>query len=96
MIMVIAQFKWYDLGTWHSLWHMQTKDAEGNYYKGDVISLYTKNSYIVSDSKLAAVIGINDAVIINTENALLIVNKSHVGKVKYLITHMMRIGRQEL
>ena len=96
MIMVIAQFKWYDLGNWHSLWHMQTKDAEGNYYKGDVISLYTKNSYIVSDNKLAAVIGINDAVIINTENALLIVSKSHVEKVKYLIAHMMKIGRQEL
>lgn len=96
MIMVIAQFKWYDLGNWLSLWHMQTKDVEGNYSKGDVISLSTQNSYIISDNKLTAVIGMNNAIIINTENALLVVNKSHVKKVKLLITHMMRTGRQEL
>ncbi len=96
MIMVTAPFKWHDLGNWPALWHMQTKDKEGNYCKGDVISLDTQNSYITSDGKLTAVIGMDDTIIINTQDALLVVNKSHAEKTKLLIHHMTQIGRKEL
>lgn len=96
MIMVTAQFKWSDLGNWRSLWDMQEKDAEGNYCQGDVISLDTKNSYITSDNKLTAVVGMDNAIVINTEDALLVAGKSHANKIKLLINYMAKIGRKEL
>lgn len=96
MIMIEANFSWNDIGSWYSLWQMQKKDVTNNYCEGDVINIDSTNSYISSNNKLTAVIGIDNIIIINTKDALLIANKSEIGKIKQLVIEMTEIGRKEI
>ncbi|WP_341754362.1 hypothetical protein [Candidatus Tisiphia endosymbiont of Dioctria rufipes] len=94
--MIEANFSWSDIGNWHSLWQIQKEDITNNYCEGDVIDIDSTNSYISSNNKLTAVIGVNNIIIINTEDALLIINKSRVEKIKQLVMEMTEMGRKEV
>jgi mannose-1-phosphate guanylyltransferase len=96
MIMIEASFSWSDLGSWYSLWQLQKKDITANYCEGDIIKIDTTNSYICSNNKLTALIGIDNLVVINTDDALLIVNKSKIDEIKHLMIQMTESGRKEI
>lgn len=96
MVMVRGDFSWCDLGNWYRLWQMQHKDTLNNYYEGDIIQVDTTNSYLHSKDKLTVVVGVDNLIIINTNDALLIVKKSKVEQVKQLVLQMTRGGREEI
>jgi mannose-1-phosphate guanylyltransferase/mannose-6-phosphate isomerase len=80
-----ADFEWNDLGGWDALWEIQDKDSIGNATNGDVTLYDTSNSYIHSDGKFTAVLGIKDILVINTPTASLIVHKSRTEDIKQLV-----------
>ena len=94
--MIKADFDWHDLGGWRSLWDIYDKDAVGNTTLGDVELYDTSNSYIHSDGRLTAVIGVNDIIVINTPDASLIVHKSRTEDVKHLVKSLVSKGRVEV
>ena len=96
LAMIKADFDWHDLGGWRSLWDMHDKDSGGNTIFGDVELCDTSNSYIQSDGKLTAVIGVDDIIVINTPDASLIVHKSRADDVKHLVRNLMSKGRMEV
>ena len=96
MIMIEAGFKWYDLGNYSSLWEACEKDASNNYCEGDVINIETTNSYIKTSGKLTVVIGVDDLVVVNSDDALLIVHKAKIAKMNQLMTIMSKNKRPEL
>ena len=81
---------WSDIGSWSSLWDISEKDSEGNSTHGDVILHNTRNSYVKSDNKLVAVIGIDDLVVVSTKDALMVAHKDSVQDVK-MITESLKI-----
>lgn len=81
---------WSDIGSWSSLWGISEKDKEGNSTHGDVILHNTRNSYVKSDSKLVAVIGVDDLVVVSTKDALMVAHKDSVQNVK-MITESLKI-----
>jgi len=81
---------WSDIGSWSSLWDISEKDNEGNSTHGDVILHDTRNSYIKSDNKLVAVIGVDDLVVVSTKDALMVAHKDTVQDVKK-ITELLKI-----
>ena len=93
--MIKAHFDWHDLGGWQSLWDIYAKDAGGNTTLGDVELYDTSNSYIHSDGRLTAVIGVNDIIVINTPDASLIVHKSRAEDVKHLVQNLVAKNRVE-
>jgi len=95
MILLEANFKWNDLGSWESIWEINKKDEHNNYQLGDVISKDVKNSFIMSDNRLTAVIGLSDVVVINTADALLVADKSKSEEVKQIVNHLSKLGRIE-
>jgi len=76
---------WSDLGSWSALWDIAARDADGNSTFGDVIKVDTRNSYIHSESRLVATIGIDDAVVVETADALLVARKDKVQDVKQVV-----------
>ena len=76
--------KWHDIGHLHSAWELSDKDQYGNFSSGNTVLMDTQNSYIVADHKPTAVIGLNDVVVINTEEAMLVADKSCSNHVKSL------------
>lgn len=76
------QSDWCDLGSWKSLYEVSEKDENGNVFNGHVIADDVKNSMIYSDKKVVAAIGLQDVIIINTEDAILACNKDDSQAVK--------------
>lgn len=73
---------WSDLGSWQSLYDVSEKNNDGNVFEGHVISEDVKNSFIYSDNKVVAAIGLENVILINTEDAILACNKEDSQAVK--------------
>ena len=73
---------WSDIGSWSSLWDISEKDNNCNAIHGDVILHETKNSYIRTDGKLTAAIGIDDLVVVSTKDVLVVAHKDSLQDVK--------------
>ena len=69
--LVQLQSDWNDLGSWKSIYDVSKKDENGNVKIGHVIDEGSKNSFVYSSSKLVATIGLEDVVVVETEDAIL-------------------------
>lgn len=92
---VQADIGWNDVGSWDALWKLAMKDADGNASHGDVMSLNTRNSYLRSESKLLAVIGMDNVVVVETRDAVLVMPKSQAQDVKKIVENLKKQGRSE-
>ena len=86
---------WNDVGSWSALWDVTDKDTNGNAICGDVLTVDSHNSFIHAQSKLVAVIGINDLVVIETADAVMIAPKDRVQEVKQIVDQLKQRGRSE-
>ncbi|MDD5267254.1 MAG: mannose-1-phosphate guanylyltransferase/mannose-6-phosphate isomerase [Methylococcales bacterium] len=86
---------WNDVGSWSALWDVTDKDPFGNAISGDVLTVDTRNSFIHAHSKLVAVIGVTDLVIVETDDAVMISSKDRVQEVKQIVDQLKVLGRSE-
>lgn len=86
---------WNDVGSWSALWEVTRKDAQGNATRGDVMTVDSHNSFIHSENKLIAAIGIRDLVIIETDDAVMVAPKDRVQDVKLLVDKLKLNKRPE-
>ncbi|MDP6413533.1 MAG: mannose-1-phosphate guanylyltransferase/mannose-6-phosphate isomerase [Gammaproteobacteria bacterium] len=86
---------WNDLGAWDAVWDENEKDSGGNVISGDVLTQGVKNSYIQSQSRLVAAIGMDDAIIVETADAVLVANKEQAQAVKQIVDGLQQTGREE-
>lgn len=93
--MVPADIGWSDVGSWTALWEISEHDADGNVAIGDVVSMKTRNSYIRGDGQLVATIGIDDLIVVATDDVVLVVGKDHAQDVKAVVERLEKEGRSE-
>jgi mannose-1-phosphate guanylyltransferase len=86
---------WSDVGSYSALWEVCQQDEQHNVIKGDVIAHDTSNSYIHSQNKLIATLGVDNLVIIDTPDAVLIANKDKVQNVKDIVNELKSQQRSE-
>ena len=86
---------WNDIGSWSSLWDVSDKDEAGNASSGDTVLLNTTNSFVRSDDKLVALVGIDDVVVISTKDATLVAHKDSVQDAKIIASQLKAEGRSE-
>ncbi|MDC0589898.1 mannose-1-phosphate guanylyltransferase/mannose-6-phosphate isomerase [Porticoccaceae bacterium] len=86
---------WSDIGTWSSLWDMSGKDEHGNVIQGDVLLHETKNSFVRTDGKLVAGVGVDDLVIVCTKDVVMVAHKDKVQDVKIIAQKLKDDGRTE-
>jgi len=94
-VMVPLDAGWNDVGSWSALWEVTRKDGQGNSLKGDVLSVDTHNSYVQSENKLVAVVGLDDMVVVETDDAVMVSPKSRVQEVKQIVDLLRASGRSE-
>jgi mannose-1-phosphate guanylyltransferase/mannose-6-phosphate isomerase len=92
---VPATFAWSDIGTWGSLHGAVAQDDDGNVLQGDVVTIGTRDSLVMSEGKLTAVVGLSDIVVVTTPDAVLISSKEASGRVKDLVETLQGRGRRE-
>ncbi|MBK0055040.1 mannose-1-phosphate guanylyltransferase/mannose-6-phosphate isomerase [Stenotrophomonas sp. S39] len=86
--------EWNDVGSWSALWQVSDKDADGNACHGDVIALDCKDSYAYGN-RLIAMVGLQDVVVVETDDAVFVGHKDRVQDVKEIVGQIKRDGRSE-
>jgi mannose-1-phosphate guanylyltransferase len=86
---------WSDIGSWKSLWEHGKKDDSGNSTYGDVITSETENSFVHSESRLVATVGVRDLVIVETHDAVLVADMSKSQEVKQIVERLQLEQREE-
>ncbi|HLB56496.1 MAG TPA: mannose-1-phosphate guanylyltransferase/mannose-6-phosphate isomerase [Coxiellaceae bacterium] len=86
------QSDWSDLGDWHAIHKNAEADQNGNVSVGNVFSLDTQNSYLHSDDKLLATLGVDNLVVVASKDSVLIANKSKAQDVKVLVNLLKSQG----
>ncbi|MCZ6743010.1 MAG: mannose-1-phosphate guanylyltransferase/mannose-6-phosphate isomerase [Alphaproteobacteria bacterium] len=86
---------WSDVGSWAALWEMGEKDGTGNVLHGDVEAFGVSASYLRSDKGLLAVVGLDDIVVVVTDDTVLVAPKNASQEVKTLVERLKRGGRSE-
>jgi len=94
-IVVPMDCGWSDVGSWSAIWDIAEKDDFGNAFKGDVVMHDTSDSYIHSDGKLIAAVGIKNMVIVESDDAIMIADKDRVQEVKKIVERLKAAGRPE-
>jgi len=92
---VPADMGWSDIGSWAALWEVGAKDASGNVIVGDVAARDVTRSYIRSDDRLVAVIGLSDVLLVVSDDAVLAAPLARAQEVKALVEALRAEGRSE-
>lgn len=94
--MISLDAGWSDIGSWDALWDICSKDENNNALKGDVIVQNTKNSFIYGTDKLICTLGLENVVIVDTQDALFVANKDQVSDVKNIVADLKKNQRKEV
>ena len=86
---------WSDVGSWDSLWSIESKNNEGNVILGKVISEKSKNCYLRSENKLLVGLGLENIVAVETNDAVLIANKNSSQEIKEVVQKINEKGFTE-
>jgi mannose-1-phosphate guanylyltransferase len=85
---VKARFDWSDIGSWNAIHDVLGADSEGNRVVGEAILVDVKNSYIQSDERLVAAVGVEGLVIVDTPDALLVADRKRSQDVKRVVEQL--------
>ena len=94
---VPADIGWSDVGAWSALWDIaDDKSVDGNVSRGDVHFVDTRNSYVMTNGRRVGVIGLDNVVVVVTDDAVLVSDGSKTQDVKKLVIALEDEGRSEL
>ncbi|WP_213600906.1 mannose-1-phosphate guanylyltransferase/mannose-6-phosphate isomerase [Pseudoxanthomonas japonensis] len=85
---------WNDVGSWSALWDVADRDADGNAHHGDVIAVDSRNSYAYAQ-RLVALVGVDDIVVVETDDAVLVARKDRVQEVKQVVAQLKKEQRSQ-
>jgi mannose-1-phosphate guanylyltransferase / mannose-6-phosphate isomerase len=86
---------WNDIGAWSALWDTGARDERGNVGQGDVLFEDSERCYVRSDGQLTAVVGLSDAVVVSTDDAVLVAPRDRVQEVKAVVDRLRKARRSE-
>ena len=91
---VPAAFGWSDIGSWNSMSDLVSPDDEGNRIVGEALLLGVSDTYIRSDNRMVAAIGVDNLLIIDTPDALLVADRNHAQEVKQVVGKLKSMGHE--
>lgn len=94
-VVVPLNAQWSDIGSWSALWDVSEQDRQGNVVHGDVLVENSQNILVHANSRLVSVVGAENLIVVETKDAVLVVNKDHVQDVKKVVEHLKNNHRTE-
>lgn len=94
--MLEGDFGWNDIGSFDALTAIYPKDENGNVVRGDTVLLDARENIIIGDKKLIAGVGVENLIIVDTEDAILICEKDRAQDVKEIVAELERVERKNL
>ncbi|HZZ61801.1 MAG TPA: mannose-1-phosphate guanylyltransferase/mannose-6-phosphate isomerase [Roseiarcus sp.] len=90
-----ADVGWSDVGQWSTVWRLSPRDEQGNSLRGRAVAIDSSNVLVRSEEQLAAVIGLDNVVVVATGDAVLVADQSQSDKVKQLVERLKAERRPE-
>ncbi len=91
-----GKFTWSDVGSWEEVYQLSSKNDKGNSEHGDIYAENTLDSYIFSPKKFTAVVGLENVIVIDTDDALLICDREKAQDVKHIVEYLKMNNKDEL
>lgn len=79
---------WSDVGSWSALWQVAEQDSDGNVHRGDVMAENCRNTFVWSESRLVSTLGLENMIVVDTDDALLVAHQDHVQDVKKIVARL--------
>lgn len=95
VVVVPGEFGWNDVGSFDMLKVMHEEDSDGNVVVGDCINIDTRNSVVYSSGKLVATLGLDNIVVVQTDDCIMVCSKDRVQEVKKIVDRLKEDGRKE-
>ena len=86
---------WSDVGAWDALWDIGEKDGDGNVLRGDAMTVATRDTLVMTQSRLVACVGLANMVVVETPDAVLVAHKNHIQQIKEVVARLKREKRPE-
>jgi mannose-1-phosphate guanylyltransferase len=96
VVVLPADFDWNDLGSWESVREIYPEDSDGNVLVGDHVAVDSANNTIFSPDRTVGLVGIEDVVVVSSEDAILICARSEVQKVRGIVDALKNKRRDDL
>jgi mannose-1-phosphate guanylyltransferase/mannose-6-phosphate isomerase len=89
---VPVSYGWSDVGSWHAVWEMSAKDGAGNVGHGQAVFVDTRNSFVTSEKPLVALFGVQDLVVVASEDAVLVADRKNTAEMKRLVGTLKNVA----
>jgi mannose-1-phosphate guanylyltransferase/mannose-6-phosphate isomerase len=96
LAVVPLECEWTDIGSWASIWDIQSRDGRDNVVLGDVECVDTEGSYLRTDDKLLVSLGLKDTVVVSTPDAVLVADKRRTQEIKAVVEVLRARDRREV
>jgi mannose-1-phosphate guanylyltransferase/mannose-6-phosphate isomerase len=89
-----CDFGWNDIGTWRSFSEAGQPDDNGNCASDNAVVINSRNTTVRAEDRIVAAVGIEDIIIIDTADAVLVVDRNHVQDVRHVVDHLKSINHE--
>jgi mannose-1-phosphate guanylyltransferase / mannose-6-phosphate isomerase len=94
-VVIPLQAGWSDVGSWHSLWEVESQNGNDNIEIGDVVTEDCHGCYIHSGHRLVSAVGLKDQIVIETADAVMVVPRGRAQDIRYIVEQLNARGRDE-
>jgi mannose-1-phosphate guanylyltransferase/mannose-6-phosphate isomerase len=95
-LVMTVDMGWSDVGSWKALWQLHAgQHSDGNVTRGDVYLDTVRDSYVRAESRMVAVVGLDDVVVVETPDAVLVAHKDKAQDVKKIVDFLSAANRTE-
>ena len=93
--LIPADIGWSDVGTWRAVWELSERDENGNSVRGHGVVMDARNVHVRSEDTLTTVVGVDDIIVVTTQDAVLVLSHEHGDQVKQLVEQLRSENRRE-
>ena len=87
-----VSYGWSDVGSWQAVWELSERDALGNSAQGSVIFVDSRGSYVTSDKQLVALFGVDNLVVVTTDDAVLVAKREDGDGLRRLVQKLKEVA----
>jgi len=87
-----VSYGWSDVGSWHSVWELSERDADGNAAQGPAVFVDTRGSYVASEKQHVALLGLDNVVVVTTDDAVLVARRENTDGLRRVVERLKQVA----
>jgi mannose-1-phosphate guanylyltransferase/mannose-6-phosphate isomerase len=87
-----VEYGWSDVGSWHGVWELSERDADGNAAHGNAVFVSTSDSYVASERQLVALYGVENLVVVATDDAVLVARRDDGDGMRQVVKRLKEVA----